>query len=150
MRRLIEKHRRKPEFDATACTAVELANGQEWYLARPAIQITPVFQDSKAVAGNHLLTCGDELDLLLGMIAEQTEPTAQILAVLTLGAFLLLENYDLEDSELERLLIYRHGEPRSEAMVKGIIDVATGHLSQVFARGALSDPKPAAVGCPSA
>jgi hypothetical protein len=149
MRKLVEKHRRRPEFDAESGVPVRLANGEEWVLPRPYLEIRPIFRGGAAVARSRFLTCG-ELDPLIETIGRAEDPAAQILAVMTLGALLLRRNYDLADADLERLFVYRVGDPASEAMIRGIMDVATGKLSRVFGRGAFRDPKPHAAGSGSA
>lgn len=146
MRKLIEHVRRKADLDLEICTSIRLADGQDWYFPRPWLEIVPHFRDGKAVARSRLLTCGPELDLLLEMIAEEEDPVREILAVMTLGGFLLQRNYDLTDEDLERLFVYRPRDPASQDMLRSIIDVATGGSGL---RG-ITDPKACAAGSGSA
>ena len=63
------------------------------------------------------------------------------MAILSLGALILLRNYDLTDEELGRLFILQPGNPESIQLLREIMDVATGHLSDIFGAEALTDPK---------
>src|SRR3954454_25320840 len=126
MRKLIEQYRRKVDLDLEICAPIKLADGQEWYFPRPWLEIVPIFRDGKAVDRSKLLTCGPELDLLLESIAEEEDPAREILAVITLGGFLLLRNYDLTDEELEEPSIYRPPYPASQNMIASIIEVGSG------------------------
>lgn len=146
MRKLIEAFRRKPDLDTEVCTPIVLADGVAWHFPRPWLEIVPIFRDGKAVDRSKLLTCGAELDLLLESIAEEEDPAREILAVMTLGGFLLLRNYDLTDEDLERLFVYRPRDPASQDMLRSIIEVATGGGGM---RG-LTSPKACAAGSGSA
>ncbi|WP_165072123.1 hypothetical protein [Paludisphaera rhizosphaerae] len=147
-RRLIEARRRRDGFDPAdgSSVPVRLADGWEWYIPRPMMEIVPIFEGGKAVDSARGITCGPEIDVLLEAIAAETNHVRQVLAVLTLGAFLLQRNYDLSDDELRRLLVFRPGDEASESMLRGIVEVATGKLNALFGRGALSDPKGRAAG----
>jgi hypothetical protein len=145
-RKLIEFARRKVDLDLEICTSITLADGQDWYFPRPWLEIVPHFKDGKAVDQSKLLTCGPELDLLLESIAEEEDPAKEILAVMTLGGFLLLRNYDLTDEELGQLFVYRPRDPASQDMIRSIIEVATGGGGL---RG-LKSPKACAAGSGSA
>jgi len=140
-RRLIERYRRRPDFTTEHCAPIKLSDGQEWYFPRPWLEIIPVFQDGKAVDYDRMLTCGDELDILIQAISGEEDPITQRLAVLTLGAFLIRRNYDVTDEELSRLFVLRPGEPDSEEMLKQIIEVATGKTSLTHGAEAVTDPK---------
>jgi hypothetical protein len=141
MRKLIEKYRRKVDFDPENCTPIVLADEQEWYFPRPWIEVQPIFRDGKAVNCTEMITCG-ELDPLLKMIGEEEDnPLQQSMHVLTLGALLLQRNYDVEDAELGRLFILRPGDPDSDRMITSIIDVATGNTASALGWRAITDPK---------
>ena len=147
-RKLIEQYRRRDGFapDERTSTPVTLADGQVWHLGRPWLELVPIFRDGKPVDHARVLTCGDELDFLLELIARAKPGPAQILAVMAVGAFLLRRNYDLEDDELNRLFVFR-GDDDSQAMLRAIISTATGGLDALFGqRGATSDPKSRAAG----
>ena len=141
-RKLLEASRRKPDVDLDICTPIMLADGQEWWLPRPWLEIVPHFENGKAVARSKLFTCGPELDLLLEAIGQEEDPAKEILATLTLGGFLLLRNYDLADEDLERLFVYRPRDPVSQEMLRSIINVATGSSGLL----GLTSPKAFAAG----
>jgi hypothetical protein len=140
MRKLIEQYRRKPDFDADNCTPIVLADGQEWYFAKPWLEVRPIFRDAKVVAGPRMLTCR-ELDPLIEAIGAEENPMKQAWGVLNLGALILLRSYDLDDAELGRLFILRPGDADSDRMLREIIEVATGRLLSAVGPGAITDPK---------
>lgn len=140
-RRLIEHARRRPEFEPEGCTPIRLSDGQDWYFPRPWLEITPVFERGRAVDRTRQITCGPELDVLIRAIAEEEDGPRQVLHVMTLGALLLRQNYDLEDADFERLFVYRPGSDESKEMLRSIVSVATGKLSDAYGMEALSDPK---------
>ena len=145
-RKLIEPYRRRGDLDTELCTPITLADGQAWYFPRPWLEIRPIFREGKATARTRLLTCGDELDTLLEAIGTEEDGIAQALSILTLGAFLLLRNYDLADDELGRLFILRPGDPDSDRILHEILDVATGHGIAALGWRILIDPKACAAG----
>lgn len=151
-RRLIESLRRRADFDPSdgRSVPVRMADGQDWFLPKPFLELAPVFQNGMAVDRTRILTCGPELDALLEAIAAEPDGIKQALAVMTLGAFLLARNYDLEDEEYSRLFVHRVGDPESHDRLRTIVDVATGKLSRVFGKGGLRDPKRRAGGFGSA
>lgn len=151
MRRLIEHRLRKPDLDVSECTKIRLANGKEWYFPRPTLQIAPIFHNGEPIKAVKTLSCGDEIDALLEGITSTADVTTIVLAVMALGAYLLRRCYDLTDEDLERLFVYRVGDPDSEQMVRDIITVATGGLNNIFGERAASHPKQPAAGspCPS-
>lgn len=146
MRKLIEASRRKPEMDPEICASIRLADGQNWYFPRPWFEVRPIFRDGKTKHHTRMLTCGDELDVLLEAIGTEEDGVTQALSILTLGAFLLLRNYDLEDEELARLFILRPGDPDSDRVLHEILDVATGHGVAALGWRILIDPKACAAG----
>lgn len=146
MRKLIESSRRKPEVDIETCMPITLADGQTWYFPRPWLEIRPIFRESKAATYTRLLTCGDELDTLLQSIGAEEDGIAQAMSILTLGAFLLLRNYDVADDELGRLFVLRPNDPDSDRVLHDILDVATGHGIAALGWRILLDPKAIAAG----
>lgn len=131
-RKLIERYRRKPDMDPSRSTPIKLADGQEWYLPRPMIELRPHFKDGEAVRLSRFLTCGEDLDRMIEGISQAEDGVTRLLAVLRLGGDLLLRNYDLTQGELEQLFRYRIDDHtgQSEEMVTAIIDVATGNLPE--------------------
>ena len=138
-RKLIERYRRKPDMDPSRSIPIRLADGQEWYLPKPMIELRPHFKDGDPVRLSRFLTCGEDLDRLIEGIAKAEDGVIRLLAVLRLGGDLLQRNYDLTQGELEQLFRYRLDDHtgQSKAMVKAIIDVATGNLQE-----SLQNPKP--------
>lgn len=145
-RKLLEKYRRRADFDPEGCIPITLSDGCEWYFPRPWLEVTPVFRDGVVIDRNKYLTCGPELDVLVEAIGAEEDGAKQVLSVMTLGAFLLLRNYDVTDEELGRLFRYKVGDPDSEEMIMAIMDVATGKLDRLVGEGAIRDPKGRAVG----
>ena len=145
-RKLIERARRKCDFDAEGCTPIRLADGQEWYFPRPWLAIVPIVRDKEAVAEARHVSFGEDLDVLLEAIAAEEDAIAQIRHVVTLAIFLLGRGYDIASDEYPRLLTYYVGNPASDSMIEAIIDVALGRLFRAFGAEALSDPKACAVG----
>jgi hypothetical protein len=143
-RKLIEKHRRKPEFDPEGCVAIRLDDGQEWYFPRPYLEINPVFHEGKVINSIRCLTCGPELDLLIQMIGREDDALERIHKIMTLGAFLLLRNYDLLDNELAQLFVFRN-KPEGFECLNWIMDVATGGLFTTVPE-VVTDPKACAAG----
>ena len=150
MRKLLEKYRRHADFDPEGCVPITLSDGQQWMFPRPWLEITPTFREGRAVGRTKYLTCGPELDVLIAAIAAEEDAGKQVLSVMTLGAFLLLRNYEVTDEELGHLFRYKVGEPESEEMVMAIMDVATGKLDRLIGARAITDPKARAVGSGSA
>ena len=120
-----EESKRREDFDLEHSAPVVLSDGQTWYLPKPWIAIHPVFENGKIVRTWACLTCGRELDALVKAITE-AQGIEAISAVMLLGAFLLLKNYDLSDDEVSSLCVYTARDPEAEEMVKTIISTATG------------------------
>lgn len=120
-----ELSRRKEGFDLAHSAPVTLSDGQTWYVPKPWVALTPVFSDGKAISTWGGLTCGPDLDLLVSAVGS-LQGEESLLATMTLGAFLVQRNYDVSDAEMSDLFVWRSGDPESEAMIRQIIDVATG------------------------
>jgi hypothetical protein len=78
------------------------------------------------VSSDPVLTYGPDLDELVDTIGECRDNAALLIGAASLGAFLLLHNYDLSDEDLDRLFAVRVGDPASWDWAKAVIDVATG------------------------
>lgn len=120
-----EPRARKEEIDLAHSAPVTMADGQKWWLPKPWCVIRPSFADGKMVAPDKL-TYGHELDPMIRRIREEEDPFARIYATMALGAFLLERNYDLNNAEIESLVEYHPGDPASQEMLKGILDLAEG------------------------
>lgn len=123
-----ECSRRREDFDEESVAWVRLADGQEWAFSKPYLSLRPVFRDGKAIAQTRCLTQGRDLDRLIEAIRDGEDWLAKVLAIQTLGAFLLRRSYEsLADEELFELLAYEPGNPDSDSMIRAIFSVATGH-----------------------
>jgi hypothetical protein len=116
----------REDVDRDHCVPVKLSDGNTWLLPKPWISLRPAFRAGKAIAAFSGLTYGPELDGLIVAIKEAEDFVDQILATMSLGAFLVRRNYDLDDRQLESLFVYRSDDPESEEMIRVIIETATG------------------------
>jgi hypothetical protein len=60
-----------------------------WLFTRASTEIRPIFKDGKAVDHTRQITLGPELDLLLELIGQETDPAKRIGATMMLGALIL-------------------------------------------------------------
>lgn len=120
-----EALKRRDDLDEVRSVPVVMADGQTWLLPKPWVAVHPVFKDGRPVDDWKCLTYGPELDALVENVAE-AEGIASVLAGVALAAHLLRRNYDLSDDELAEVLVYRCGDPASQAMLRTVFDVATG------------------------
>jgi hypothetical protein len=123
---LDERARRKPGFDEVNSAPVTLADGQTWFLPKPWYEVYASFKGGRSVGTRPTLTCGPELDALIEAIGGCEDAHAMLSGAATLGARLMLANYDLADEDLDRLFCYRPREPESWQWGKAVMDVATG------------------------
>jgi hypothetical protein len=105
---------------------VKLADGQEWLFPKPWIQIHASFADGNASSHYPVVTAGPELDELVEAMSQCEDAMAQLSGAATMGAYLLLRQYDLTDRELDQLFAFRLTDPSSWDWAKGVIGVATG------------------------
>jgi hypothetical protein len=105
---------------------VKLADGQEWLFPKPFLQIHASFAGGKPAGNYPVITAGPELDELVEAMASCEDAAAQLSAAATLGAYLLLRNYDLEDRELDQLFAFRPGDPPSWDWAQRILEVGAG------------------------
>lgn len=132
---LDERDFRREEIDLDRSVAVLMGDGGEWLLPKPWVEIHPVFEGGRPVDKWLVFTYGPELDGLIRAISEAEDGSLRILAAVGLGAYLLRRNYELSDEQLAEVLVFRCGDPESEAMVKAILDVATGRTGPKPSRG---------------
>jgi hypothetical protein len=123
---LDEKTRRRENFDERNSEWITLSDSRKWAFPKPWLQVHATFRDGKAVSSSPVLTYGCDLDALIHAISECEDSTALLVGAATLGAFLLCENYDLADAELDELFAFRVADPSSWGWVKAVMDVATG------------------------
>jgi hypothetical protein len=123
---LDEKGLRRPECDERTSVAVRLADGNDWLLPKPFVEIHASFRGGKAEATFPVLTYGPELDALIEAVGECRDNAAILCGAATLGAYLVTRNYDLDDSQLDMLFAFRPGDPGSWDWINAVMDVATG------------------------
>jgi hypothetical protein len=122
----IEAQCRKECFDEATSAPVVLADGQTWWLPKPWLEIRPTFRGGRSVGAYPVLTYGRELDELLDAVGKSDDGIVQIGAVAGLGAYLLRQQYRLDDQDLDELLCFRVGDEASEGWACAVMDVATG------------------------
>lgn len=120
-----EAAKRRETFDEDASSPIVLADGQSWCLRKPTIELRTTFRNGKAAAAYPVPTLSRELDNLVAAIAEADDNNAVLIGAATLGAALLVPNYDLTDSELDTLFSGRPGDPDSWDWARSVMDVAT-------------------------
>ncbi len=135
---LDEKTRRKETFDQRNSVPVVLADGQTWYLPKPWLEVHPVFQGGKAHSSYPVLTYGPELDSLVQALGDCDDNSTLLIGAATLGAYLLSENYQLSDVELDQLFVFRVGDPLSWDWAMTVIKVATGQSGPKVSSGGAS------------
>jgi hypothetical protein len=121
-----EVGKRKATFDEANSVWVTFADDQRFAVPKPWLEIRPVFRDGRAVNNFPALTYGPELEALIEAIGETDTFWAQLCFIATLGAKLLLHQYDLTDEDLDQLLAFRQDEPASMEWAERLIDIATG------------------------
>jgi hypothetical protein len=125
---------RKDTFDEANSVPVVLADGQTWFVPKPWLVIRPTFKDGVVVSTYPFLTYSDKLDVLIDAIAEAEDLDFIVSATATLAAYLLRNHYELTDSDLDRLLAYRVGDPASLEWLGLIMETATGRNGKKVAR----------------
>jgi hypothetical protein len=134
-----ETSRRKPNFDEPNSVPVVLADGQAWYVPKPWVELWPRFEAGVARTTYPLLTCGPRLDALIGAVSDAIGDAGtygELLAgAATLGAWMLLTQYELSDADLDTLFCGRPLEPDSWDWVTAVFEVATGRNGPKAYRG---------------
>jgi hypothetical protein len=123
---LDERSKRRPDCDPANSAAIRLADGQEWLFPKPWLEIHASFADGKAAGHYPAVTVGPELDELVEAIGGCEDNAALLTGTATLGAHLLLRNYDLSDRELDLLFAFRSADPSSWDWARDVIGMATG------------------------
>jgi len=123
---LDEVEKRKPNWSDRDSVAVAFADGQEWRVPKPWLEIRPRFENGVARTTYPVYTCGVRLDALLDAIADADAGFDRLAATATLAAELLSFHYDLADDDLDQLLAFRQGVPDSAAWIERVIGIATG------------------------
>lgn len=123
---LDEPSKRRETCDPRSSVPVRLADGQEWLFPKPFIEIHASFDGGKARATYPVLTYGPDLDALVEAMGQCDDNAALLIGAASLGAYLLKQNYDLADEELDLLFTFRLGDPDSWDWARSVIDIATG------------------------
>src|SRR5262249_19318700 len=123
---LDEKAKRRECCDPANSVPVRLADGQQWLFPRPVLELRPAFRDGQAVSTYPVRAYDPEIEELVDAVGKCEDNAALLCGAATLAAWLLTENYDLADDELDGLLRIRPSEPDSWAWVGEVFAVATG------------------------
>jgi hypothetical protein len=103
---LDEKTLRKPDFSEGP--KVALGDGQEWTFPRPWLRLYPVRDGDGTIGLGGGMSYGadyeDKLDALIDLGDDPDKEYERISIMVGLAAGLLLQNYDLTDRALRRLL----------------------------------------------
>ncbi len=97
-----------------------------------------MFEGGKARTTYPVLTYGPELDALIKAIGECRDNAALLCGVASVATYLILQNYDLSDDDLDHLFHFRVGEPESWDWARTVIDVATGRSGPKLGSGGAS------------
>ena len=124
---LNELERRKPTFDEANSVGVTLGDGQKWFVPKPWLEIRPTFSGGRATGNYPVNTYGHELDALVDVIAEAKDSLERLSGIASVAAYLLTQQYELEDGDLDKLLCFRLDDQSSTNWAHQVINVATGH-----------------------
>jgi hypothetical protein len=121
-----ETAKRRETFDLTNSAPVVLADRQTWHFPKPRFEIHPSFGGGRVVGTYPVVTHGPELDELVDAVGKCEDTAALLVGAATLGAHLLVRNYDLADAELGELFAYRPDDQKSWEWVRSVMNIATG------------------------
>jgi hypothetical protein len=108
---------------------VVFGDGATYYIQKPWVEIRPVFKDGAAIGTYRTLTNGHIVDGFLEAITDSDDPSVNLCAVASIAAIRLREQYDLTESDLDRILCLKAGEP--SAWISDVIEIATGRRGSV-------------------
>jgi hypothetical protein len=123
---LNELERRKPTFDEANSVGVTLGDGQKWFVPKPWLEIRPTFRGGRATGNYPVNTYGHEIDALVDVIAGAEDSLERLSGIASLAAYLLTQQYELEDADLDKLLCFRLNDESSTDWTGQVIKVATG------------------------
>jgi hypothetical protein len=123
---LDELSRRKDNFDERDSVAVTFVDGQVFFLPKPWLDVRPSFRAGMATTCYTCYTNGPLIDGLVDLSADADDPFERVAATASIAAVMLQWHYELDDSELDRLLAFRIGDESSADWPSAVIDVATG------------------------
>ena len=121
-----EMSRRKPSFDEANSVGVVLADGQVWFVPRTRVVLWPKFQGGEVKSTYPVRSCGPRYDALIQAISEAKTTGELLSGAATLGAWLLLEQYDLSEQDLDALFCGDPGRPATWDWAKDIVAAACG------------------------
>jgi hypothetical protein len=121
-----EESKRRSKCAPANSVPVKLADGQEWLIPKPWLQIHASFRGGKPAGHRPALTIGPELDALVEAMAGPLDSTALLSGAATLGAHLVTLSYELDDGDLDKLFAFRRGDPSSWDWAHHVMDAATG------------------------
>jgi hypothetical protein len=124
-----ETAKRRETFDLASSAPVVLADKQTWHFPKPRFEIRPSFAGGRAVGTHPVVTQGPELDELVDAVGKCEDAATLLVGAATLGAHLLIRNYDLTDDELGELFAYRPDDQNSWKWLQSVMGIATGTSS---------------------
>ena len=129
-----EPGKRKDCFDEANSVWVDFANGNRLAVPKPWLQIRPLFRRGKPVNTCRVFTYSEEIDGLIEAIGDAANIGEFVSGVASLGAYLLGQQYDLADAELNNILAYNATEPSTLEWTQTLIDIARGRSGKKVAR----------------
>jgi hypothetical protein len=121
-----EKSSRKPCFDEVNSVWVDFANDNRFAVPLPWLQVRPTFREGKPVDAYRVFTYSEAIDGLIDAIGEAETADHVICGIASLGAYLLGQQYDLTDAELDNILAYNSTEPSTMEWTRQLIAIARG------------------------
>ena len=71
-------------------------------------------------------------------MGECDDNSALLIGAASLGAYLLSQNYDLSDADLDQLFVFRIGDPSSRDWAMAVLQIATGQSGPKVSSGGVS------------
>lgn len=133
---LDEKALRRSTFQVDSVPVV-LADGQEWKIPRPYVELFPRFEGGRLITVGEGTHFGEEFDGLMKTLADGAveDSGVKFADYFPVAAFLLRWNYDLTDDALMLLLRHRLGDESSVERMGAVLDVALGRGPKASAAG---------------
>lgn len=121
-----ERQFRKGPIDEESSQRVRFGDGSEFLVPKPWVELRGSFRGRRTAAFTPFVTYGPETEERITLIHAEESPERRIALVAELAATLLLQSYELTDSQLDKLLSVRLDDPESWDWIKHVIDIATG------------------------
>lgn len=107
---------------------VVLADGQEWFLPKPRVRLSPSGEQTFKITLN--VKGVDKYGVYLAALEKSETGSETVAAELAVARSLLVRNYELADAQIERLMQFSYmdgGEdPEGEALREAVMNVALG------------------------